>query len=60
MAHGKASTQKESVRLRGKEDQTMYIEIRFKRRQVLGFRKGRREEGKTFNTLQVLGMNNDL
>ena len=39
-------------------DQINFIDLRFERRQNIGFRKAR--EGKTFHQLNVLGMNDDL
>ena len=49
---------KESERLRVEGDQIKFIDLRFERWQVIGFRK--QEEGRTFQKWYVLGMNDDL
>ena len=48
----------ESDRLTGEAYQLKFIDLRFERRQTLGLRKARK--GKTFHSLHVLGMNDDL
>ena len=48
----------ESERLNGKGDQIKFIDLRFERWQVVGFRKA--EGGKAFHKLHVLGINDDL
>ena len=60
MAYTKPQQRKEeeSERLRGEGDEINYF--RFERRQVVGFRKAKQQEGKTFHKLHVLGMNDDL
>ena len=48
----------ETERLRGERNQIEFIDLRFKRWQVVRFRK--QEEGKTFHKFHVLGVNDDL
>ena len=53
-SHG---TKEERESLRGEGDKIEFIDFAFERRQVVGIKKGK---SKTFNKLQVLGMNDDL
>ena len=56
-----ASTKEERIQRTAKRrerDRIKFIDLRFERWQVVGFRK--EEEGKTFHKLHVLGMNDDL
>ena len=48
----------ESKRLRGEGDQIKFIDLRFERWQVLGFREAKRRP--YVHKLHVLGMNDDL
>ena len=60
MAYTKPQQRKkeESEKLRGERDQIKFIDLRSERWQVVSFRK--KEEGKTFHKLHVLGTNDDL
>ena len=45
-------------KLRGERDEIQFIDLRFERRQVVGFRKARGRQD--VHKLHVLGMNDDL
>ena len=58
VAYTKPQKVKKEERLRVERDQIKFIDLRFERWQVVGFRK--EEEDKTFHKLHILGMNDDM